>query len=93
MALQSRGVKKKKKPYLNCVEVSGINKRLQDRDTWHSCRGKTVQNLILGAEKAKIFKSFFSHLISLMILCMQFLCCVMFEIKVNLDNGLKWIAK
>lgn len=58
MALQSRGVKKK--TYLNCVEVSGINKRLQDRDTWHSCRGKTVQNLILGAEKAKIFKSFFS---------------------------------
>lgn len=57
MALQSRGVKKK--PYLNCVEVSGINKRLQDLDTWHSCRGKTVQNLILGAEKAKIFKSFF----------------------------------
>lgn len=41
------------------MEVSGINKRLQDRDTWHSCRGKTVQNLILGAEKAKIFKSFF----------------------------------
>lgn len=92
MALQSRGVKKK--TYLNCVEVSGINKRLQDRDTWHSCRGKTVQNLILGAEKAKIFKRFFfPHLISLMILCMQFLCCVMFEIKVNLDNGLKWIAK